>query len=440
MYDIATNILAFAFALGVIVFVHELGHLVVAKLFGIRAHVFSLGFGRRIWGFERGGTDYRVSALPLGGYVRLGGEDPSEATGDPAEFLSRPRWQRVVVYLAGPAMNIVLAIALIAVVFMAGVPVQLAPNIPSVVGSVVANGPAATAGLEPGDKIVELEGKTVSEWADVRFAIATSPGRPVAVTFLRHGKRHEAVVTPAKEKNDEGMEMGDAGLYPVILPRIGDVVAGGPAAAAGVKKGDGVRSVDGKAVADIQKFVTYIEHHAGIPIELGLLRNGKPLTLAVTPKGDKGKGKIGIAIGYTQQYGPVGAVVASVRYNWQISRLTVVAIGKVFSGSLAAKNTISGPVEIAAMSGEAAREGFKDLLYLMGMISISIALLNLFPIPLLDGGQIFVLLIESVLRRDLSIATKERISMAGFLLLLLLMVVITYFDISKAVTRHLSGG
>lgn len=440
MYDILTNILAFAFALGVIIFVHELGHLVVARLFGIRAHVFSIGYGRRLWGFEWGGTDFRVSALPIGGYVLLGGEDPAELTGDPTEFLSHPRWQRIVVYLAGPAMNILLAIALIAVVFMAGVPVQLAPDMAPVVGSVVAGGPAASAGLEAGDRIVDINGKTISHWADVRFAILTSPARPLRFGFLRDGERHQAVLTPKKERSDEGVEMGNGGIFPVILPRISSVLAGGPAAAAGVKNGDEVRSVDGKPVGDIEKFVAFIEHRAGVPVELGLLRDGKPITLKVVPKGEKGGGKIGVRVGYVRQYGLGGALLASVRYNWEICRLTFAAIGKMIAGSLAAKNTISGPIEIAAMSGEAAREGLEELLYLMGMISVSIALLNLLPIPLLDGGQIFVALIEATIRRDFSIAMKERITQAGFFLLLILMVVITYFDLSKVLARHFSGG
>ncbi|HKI85557.1 MAG TPA: RIP metalloprotease RseP, partial [Thermoanaerobaculia bacterium] len=310
MYDILTNILAFAFALGVIIFVHELGHLVVAKLFGIRAHVFSLGFGRRVWGFERGGTDYRVSALPLGGYVRLGGEDPAEVTGDPAEFLSRPRWQRIVVYLAGPAMNVVLAIALIAVVFMAGVPVQLVPDIPPVVGSVVPGGPAASAGLSAGDKIVDVDGKRVSDWADIRFSILTSPGRPVALRYEHRGVPHEAVVTPEKKQSSDGTDIGDAGVFPVILPRISDVVVGGPAERAGVKNGDQLRTVDHLPASDIEKFVAYVQAHGGVPIELGLLRDGKPVTVEVTPNNVDGKGRIGVHLGYVQRYGPWGAVVA----------------------------------------------------------------------------------------------------------------------------------
>lgn len=429
MYDIATNILAFVFALGVIIFVHELGHLVVAKLFATRVTTFSLGFGPRIWGFRRGETDYRVSAVPLGGYVKLGGELPDEATGDPREFLSKPRWKRVLVYLAGPAMNVVLAIVLIAVVFMVGTVIPNLPDLPAVVGGVEEGSSAAAAGLREGDRILAVDGEEVGNWPDVSFALMTSPGRPVGLTVERDGETFGATVTPAR---DEKYETGDlAGLYPRLLPSITVVERGGAAERAGLQAGDQIRAVDGRPVGDIASFVTYISERPGVPIDLEVVRDSRTLTLTTTPADVGGSGKIGVGIGFFQRYGPIEAFVQSARYNVQIVRQTFIVLGKIFSRELSAKGALAGPIEIAAQSGAAARTGFRYLIYLMGFISISIAIVNLLPIPILDGGQIVILLVEGSIRRDLSLRIKEMIAQVGFVLIVLLMLTVIYFDLAK---------
>ena len=234
METLLTSIPAFLFALGAIVFVHEFGHHLVAKLFGVRVMVFSLGFGKRLWGFERDGTDYRISAVPLGGYVRMGGELPDESTGDPSDFLSKPRWQRILVYLAGPAMNVVLSVGLIALVFAAGIDLQAMQDIPSVVGEVVEGSAAADAGLMAGDRIVRVNSQTVDKWKDVAFVFATSPERPVDVELERGGQTVLAVVTPVKVPR---YEFGDAGVYPKLLLRFVEVFRDSPAHTAGFEPG-----------------------------------------------------------------------------------------------------------------------------------------------------------------------------------------------------------
>jgi regulator of sigma E protease len=428
-----TNVPAFIFALGVIIFVHELGHLLMAKFFGMRVDTFSLGFGKRLWGFRRGETEYRVSLVPLGGYVKLAGEEGDTPEGDPREFRAKPRWQRILVFLAGPAMNIALAIVLIAIVFMVGIEVPDLQEIPPVLGTVEADSSAAQAGVRAGDRIVEVNGKPVERWQDVGFITMTSPEKPVSLTVERGVERLAFEVVP---KRVPRYEFGDtAGMFPVVLPRVSRVIPGSPAERAGFQIGDEIRATDGRAVTDPASFVGYISEHPGQPVKVEIQRGGAISTLTVEPRDDGGKGKIGVNIGVYQRYGPGRAVIESVKYNWYITRQTFAVLGKILRRELAAKSAFSGPLEIASLSGDAARAGFKNLLYLMGFISISIAILNLLPLPLLDGGNIFILLLESIGRRDFSPILKERINQVGFVLLVGLMAMVLYFDVVKIGAR-----
>lgn len=439
MYDLLTNTIAFVFALGVIIFVHEAGHLAMAKAFGIRVLAFSLGFGKRIWGFEHQGTEYKVSIVPLGGYVQLGGENvEDELTGAPDEFLSRPRWQRALVYLAGPAMNFVLSIVLIGVVFMAGTDVAVLGEVPSVVGTVEADSPAAAAGLESGDRIVQVDGKKVERWGEVLFALSTAPDQPVELAVERGSETLILTVVPEKVPK---YEFGSAGVYPELLPHVSQVVEGSPAEEAGFVAGDEIRAVDGRSIADAAEFVGYVQPRADESIRVTVLRQGSPIDLDVVPRAEEGKDAlIGVGLSYTVSYPPGQAFIESVRYNYQITEQIVAVLGRIFTGRLAAKSALSGPIEIAAQSGAAARRGFGDLLFLMGLISTSIAVLNLFPIPVLDGGQLFLLMIEGIIRRDLSVRIKERINQVGFVLIMMLMVTVLYFDLVKNIPSGLLPG
>ena len=436
MPDLLSNAFAFVFALGVIIFVHESGHLIVAKFFDTRVLTFSLGFGKRLWGFERGETDYRVSLVPLGGYVRLGGEDPNEVSEDPRDFLNKPRWQRVLVYLAGPVMNIILSVGLIAVLFMVGIQVPMLQNVEPVVGFVEEQSAGEAAGVVVGDRIVGVDGEPTASWEDVQFALMTSPERSVSLSIERGERRFDIDVTP---RMVEKYEFGDAGLYPLYLPRVTQIFDDSPAAAAGFWVGDELRTVDGRPIGDSAGFIEIIQESPGRLLEVGVLRDGREVTLEVTPDGPVGEARIGIGLGVLQRYGPVKAVVESAKYNFDIARQTFAVLGKIATGHLGARS-ISGPIEIAAMSGAAVRSGFRNLLYLMGLISISIGILNLLPIPMLDGGQISVLLIESLRQRDLSLVVKERIQQVGFYMIVMLMVVVLYFDIVKNLPEGLLPG
>lgn len=428
MLHLASNTAAFIFALGVIIFVHEAGHLLVAKAFGMKVLAFSLGFGKRLFGWKVGETDYRISLVPLGGYVKLSGEEPGDSTDDPRDFLNQPRWQRILVYLAGPLMNAALSILLIAGLFTVGIEVPALQSVPSVVGTVEAGSAGEAAGLIPGDEIVAIDGKEVSRWQDVAFTILTGIGKPLEFEIQRNGERSKVRVTPRKPAD---FDFGDAGIYPKLLPKIGDVLAGSPAESAGFRLGDEVRSVDGRPLGSPTDFVDYIEKHVGATVAVEVLRDGALTKLAVVPGDQGGKGRIGVRLTVAQRYPPLAALRESVRFNYDIAKQSLAVIGKIFKREVAAKSALAGPIEIAAQSGAAARTGFKNLLYLMGILSLSIGLLNLFPIPVLDGGQIGILLVESVIRRDFSLAVKERIAQVGLALVVMLMVTVLYFDLSK---------
>lgn len=428
--DFLTNAVAFVIALGVIIFVHEAGHLLVAKAFDVRVLAFSLGFGKRLFGFRRGETDYRVSVVPLGGYVRLGGENPDEVSDDPREFLNKPRWQRILVYVAGPVMNVVLAILLMAGLFTAGTAVSAEDGGgEAMVGAVAEGSPAEAAGLRAGDLVVAVDGEAVESWEDFSTEVVFSPGEPLELAVKRGGERLSLTVVPAEV---EPYGFGDVGVIPRRVPRVLQVVAGEPAEAAGLQEGDELVTVDGRPVANRSELVRHLEEHPGEEVVLGVRRGEERLDVAVVPQADaEGKGKIGILVGSYVRY-PLGqAFVESVRFNWNITVRTLEVLGKIVTREVAANKAVSGPIDIASLSGAALRQGPDQLIYLMAVISLSIAIFNLLPIPLLDGGQIFILLIESVRGRDLSLSIKERIQQVGFVLIIMLMAAVILMDITK---------
>jgi regulator of sigma E protease len=429
MINVLQTLLSFLFALGVIIVVHEAGHLLVAKAFGVRVLTFSVGFGRRIWSIQRGETEYRLALVPLGGYVRLSGENPEEATSDPRDFLSKPRWQRILVYLAGPAMNVLLALLIFAGLFMVGIQIPFLPDVPPIVGVVEPGSSSAAQGIEAGDRILAVNGREVENWQNVLMGlIASQPGSDVKLSLEREGSRLEKVVRPTDIK-DQGRD--SAGLFPMLRPQIIKVEPGSPAAAADFRPGDEIRSVNGIPVADREDFVGHIQKQAGQKVAVEVIRDGRPLRLSVVPRNDNGTGKVGVEIGIFQKYGPMRAFAMSARYNVLIVQETLSILGKVFTREVSAKSAFAGPIQIAKQSGDAARRSFKELIYLMGFLSISIAFMNLLPIPILDGGQILILLIEEVIRRDLSLRVKEVVSQIGFFMILALMAMVIYFDIGK---------
>lgn len=441
MPDFLRSLLAFLVVLPVIIVVHEAGHLLMAKFFKMRVLAFSVGFGKALWSTKRGETEYRLSAIPLGGYVKLSGEIPDEASEDPADFLNRPRWQRILVYLAGPFANVVLAVAVIAAVFMVGIEItNLGGDAKPIIGAIEANSSAAQAGLQRGDLIVAVQGEAVDNWEDVAFSLIGSPGKEVPLKVQRGDRTLDTRVTPAKIDGQEAGDLG--GMIPSIRPQIISLVEGQPAEAAGFQPGDQIRRFDGRPVVDSKAFVDEISAHPGQVVGIEVIRNGKPMIIQVTPKpdpSDGGKGRIGVKIGFFQRYGPGQAVIESVKFNLQTVRQTFQVLGKLIQRKLAFRAGMSGPLEIAKQSGEAAKQGFKYLLYFMAFLSMSIAIMNLLPIPILDGGNIFILLIESTIRRNLSMRLREAINQVGFVMIVALMVTVLWFDIGKHFAKKGDG-
>lgn len=429
--QLLSNALAFLFALGVIVFVHELGHYLVAKAFGVRVLVFSLGFGRRLWGFRRAETEYRVSWIPLGGYVNFAGQDPSDRGDDPREYLNRPRWQRVLILLAGPFANVVLAVVLVAAVFMTGFAVRDADEVPPVIGMVEPSSPGAAAGLEPGDRVLRVEGDQVENWQQLMFAILTSPEKPLRLEVEplgdggRAGSAESVTLLPARSSRDE---VGEAGVHPLVL--IGEVLPGSAAEAAGIQVGDAVLSIEGQGIGSFAALREQVVDRPGEPLELEVLRGRERVRLTVVPRPDPQGALIGVGQPY-RRYSFGEAVVESVRFNAELTVQILFLVEKIFERRISLRASLGGPIEIAAVSGAAARRGFRDLLLFMSFISVNLFIFNLFPIPILDGGQILVLLVEGTLRRDLSVRIKERITQVGLVMIVMLMAMALYFDLSK---------
>jgi regulator of sigma E protease len=426
-----TTILAFVFVIGVLVFVHELGHYLAARRVGVRVLTFSVGFGPRVLGFTRGGTQYCVSAIPLGGYVKMAGETAEEGrTGQPDEFLSKSKWERFQILIMGPAMNILLAIVVLAIVLMQGAEVPVYRDMPTVVGAMEAGSPAERVGLQVGDRIVRVDDDRVENWQDYYLAIGGKANREVTLLVDRAGESLTVQVVPDAEGK---YEIGDLGILPTTHPRVRSVVPGDPADKAGIEAGDVVVSVNGQTISFARQLSEVIGGHAEEEIVVRIERNGEPLEFRLTPvlRGDKGLVGIGINDETKRiEMGPLEALWHSVEQNWEATGLIFRTLGGLFTGTTSPKQ-LMGPVGIAQLSGESAESGWLPLLGLLASISLNLGLLNLLPIPILDGGHILIMLLEGIARRDFSVRMKERMLIAGFVFLMLLMVTVIYNDLTR---------
>jgi regulator of sigma E protease len=432
------NVLSVLFVFCTVVVIHELGHFMMAKLFKIRVEAFAIGFGPRLFGFRKGETDYKVCAIPLGGFVKMAGENPGDdRTGGIEEFLSRPKWQRFLVALMGPVMNILLALVLLTGVFYYKYEVPAFRDEPVVVGLIASGSPADKAGIQARDRILRLGKKVNPTWEQLLLEVTTSASRPLEFEIDRQGARFTQVIVPEGRGREQ---MGYLGISPYIasMAIIKKVSPGKPAAEAGLKAGDKMVRIGSvnleQAGKDMAEVLQNIKDGL-VPITV--LREGQELTVQVKPYWDAASKRRMIGIErelmermVTKKLSLLEAARESWRQNLQFARLIVEILNKLFQREVSVR-LLEGPVGIMRQSGIAARSGFHDLLFLLAAISLNLGIFNLLPIPIMDGGVIAILFLEAILRRDLSLRWRERIAQVSILLLLLLAVVVTYNDIIK---------
>ena len=452
MPDILLVILAVIFVLGVAINIHEFGHFIVAKLLGMRVEAYSFfGLGPRVWGFKVGHTDYRISAIPLGAYVKLygdeataaleGGESDGEIVPDSELYELRPRWQKFLVMLGGPFMNIMLALAIPFFGAMTyGVPSMPAP----IVGVVKAGGVAEQAGIQKGDRIVNFGGMENPTWERIEHDAYVSPEQAVPVTVERGGKKIQLSLTPAKTEI-KGNVIGDIefqpdmGVEPVV---VGTIKPDAPAAQSGLQVGDRVLAFNGETVRNSSELSAQIRENKDAPATIVVERNGEQKQIQTQAKlDDDGVYRVGIGfsrgnITTREQVGVGTAASYAVNANLEIIRLTGKVFGQLFSGQRSVKDAgLAGPVGIVQIISQVVTEaGFAGLFSILAVISLNLGVFNLLPIPLLDGGQIMVLGIEKVMSffgKTLSMAIKEKIQFAGLAIILLLMVFTLFLDVSR---------
>ena len=433
--------------LGVMILVHEWGHFIVARFFGVRVDVFSIGFGPRLFGIKRGATDYRISALPLGGYVRMAGQDLSEIdsndvapTGLPDELMSKPRWQRALISFAGPAVNLIMPVLLLAGFFVIkGLPYPAYLDKPIVLSGLPQTSPLTKAGVADGDVVVSVNDVATPTWSKANsYLLQSAQDGMLRFKVERQGTERTVDVKAADIRNL------DRALGNLPVPAlVGTVERGMPAGRAGLKRGDLVTAVNGAPVRSWYDFFDLIRHSNGQVLNTTVKRNGSEMNVAIHPVQDKDEEgqvawRIGVAPGGEWAFKPM-TLTASVS---EASLETVGAteklfgvLGRLFSGKMSVKQLRSF-VGIAALAGQAVEEGPVDVINMMAMISLNLGILNLLPIPILDGGNILLLTMEAIRRRDFSLAFKERFVQVGLVFLLVFFAYVMYNDVVRLLPTH----
>jgi regulator of sigma E protease len=435
----------FAVVLGILVLVHEFGHFAVAKMCGVRIEIFSIGFGTRLFGRVYNGTDYRISALPLGGYVKMAGEmgGPSN-TGAADEFTSKTRFQRILIALAGPFSNFALSFVLL--FFVGHYHHEVAQYLvgPAVVDYVPLNTPAANDGLTTGDTITSYDGVANPTWDQILQQSALNLNRPLPISFLHNGVTHSSTLTiNIVDPSDFSLQtLADAGL--IAREQSGPVgvlhvESNTPANHAGLKPGDKVVRIDNLDVHSVVTLLAYLKDRDGAPATLLVTRNGQPLTLTATPqKLDSPGAPTQYRLGFQPVKSPVeveqlswsAAFHQSIKDNADGSKLILRILQGLFTRHVSVKQ-MSGPVGIAQEIDFAFQLGFWPVISTMCLISINLAIFNLLPFPPLDGGMIFFLLVESLIRRDVNQELKERVYQVAFICIICMFVFVMFNDIAR---------
>ncbi|MEK7772984.1 MAG: RIP metalloprotease RseP, partial [Deltaproteobacteria bacterium] len=429
-----TTAISFVIVLGVLIFIHELGHFAVAKFCGVGVEKFSLGFGPRVIGVRRGETEYMLSALPLGGYVKMVGEAPDEEVSEEdgaRSFAGKPVWKRALIVAAGPFMNLVLAAVLFPVIFLIGIQVPAFFDRPPLIGYAAPDEAAYRAGIREGDVIDSVDGGKIKNWEEFLTAIVLSQGRPVTMDILRGGASFKAVITPQGSPDNGAAYIG---AYPPMEPVVGETASGYPAMEAGVKPGDRLISINGRRITHWAEIEDIVHKDGGRKVFV-VKRGADTLTIEIIPKLNKDAGVYLVGISRKQEhilrkYGFFTAVEKGVSAGVDMTGRLFSVIKGLVLGEHSLK-TLGGPIMIAQVAGRAARTGLSEVLSLVAFLSLQLGIINLFPIPVLDGGHILFFGIESIKGRPLSERFMSAAQRIGVALLIALMLLVTYNDIFR---------
>jgi len=448
-----TSIVAFVVVLGVLISFHELGHFLVARLFGVGVEKFSLGFGPRIFGRTVGMTDYRISAVPLGGYVKMVGDEPdAEIDPDliPYSFTHKHVFKRILIVAAGPFFNLLLAVLIYAAFFFFIGTEDIRP----VINHVVARSPADVEGVQAGDRVTAIDGVTVASWSDINRLIADSNGREIRISVNRGGSRFDVAVTPQAKATKDVLgddtlyyDVGFSGIAPMRAV-VGDVAEGYPAFDAGIRKGDLIVAINSQPVDNWNTMKTIISQSGGQPLRIRIVREGEAQTVDLVPVLFSEENMLGettdsYRIGITSpgvdipeadriviKRGFFAAIGEAVDQTYQVSRLTILSIGKLIQGTVSTK-TLGGPIMIAEMAGQQAKAGLTNLIFFTAVLSINLAVLNFLPIPVLDGGHLMFFFIEALIQRPVNTRMRELAQQAGIFILIMLMIFVFYNDTTR---------
>ena len=440
MSDFLTSVVAVIGVLGFMILIHEFGHYAVAKLLGVRVEQFAIGFGKRLVGFRRGETDYRINAIPLGGYVKMSGENPmDQRTDDPREFMNHSRWHRFLIAIAGPAMNILLTIFLLTIVYIMHYEYPVYLDKPAVLDGVKPGSAAAQAGLQAGDRIIKVDNIENPTWEQLEPRVWLSPNQPLTVEVQRGNQVFEKTIIP---KPVTSSEVGSAGWFPEDSVVVGRVEPNLPAAKAGIKEEDRIVALNGQPVHSLESVIDSLQQSKDQPIDLTVERSGQTLHFGMSPVlsktedpkqnryrlGFSNKGEVKVT---TLPFSK--ALKLSLDRNRQYSMMILELAKKLVQRKISLR-AVSGPIGIAQEAGYAAQQkGWTPLMELTAGISLNLGIFNLLPIPILDGGVILFLAIEGLMRRDISINIKERVYQAAFVFLVLFAVMVIYNDLMKTI-------
>ena len=440
MYDFLISVVSVVAVLGFMILIHEFGHYAVAKWLGVRVEQFAIGFGKRLVGFRKGETDYRINAIPLGGYVKMSGENPmDQRTDDPGEFMNHSRWHRFLIAIAGPTMNILLAVVLLTVVYMVHYEYPIYLDKAAVVQGVRKDSPAQQAGIQAGDRIIKIDGIENPTWEQVQPKVWLSPNQALDVSIQRGNQVLQKTLTP---KAVTSSEVGSVGWFPEEPVVVGRVDPSLPAAKAGIKEDDRIVSLNGKPVPSIESMIEALQQTKNQPVDLQVERSGQTLDFKLTPVLSQTEdpkeqryrlGFVNKGVTKVSQLPFAQALTLSLEQNKKYSFMILELAKKMVQRKISMR-AISGPIGIAQDAGYAAQQkGWTPLMELTAGISLNLGIFNLLPIPILDGGVILFLLIEGLMRRDISMTIKERVYQAAFVFLVLFAVMVIYNDLMKTI-------